>query len=94
MKGGRNGCSCVLAGIAAGDGFLIAPVGPTFPAELLLWTDAGTASVMLQASPKLAGLVFSQAVLNLDGSDERDGARDRAEQRAAGHHHPAGLHPL
>jgi len=54
-----------LAGSAAGDGFLIAPVGPTYPAELLLWTDAGTASVMLQASPNPAGLVFSQTVLNL-----------------------------
>src|SRR5690606_11940812 len=54
-----------LAGNSAGDGFLIAPLGSTYPAELLLWTDAGTASVTLQASPDAAGLVFSQTSLTL-----------------------------
>jgi hypothetical protein len=54
-----------LAGNSAGDGFLIAPLGTTYDAELLLWTDAGTASVALQASPNPAGLVFSQAAVNL-----------------------------
>lgn len=54
-----------LAGNAAGDGFLIAPLGSTYPAELLLWTDSGTASVTLQASPNPAGLVFSQTALTL-----------------------------
>lgn len=57
--------SISLAGNSAGDGFLIAPLGATYDAELLLWTDVGTASVTLQASPNPAGLVFSQAALNL-----------------------------
>jgi hypothetical protein len=54
-----------LAGNAAGDGFLSAPVGPTYPAEHLLWTDADTAPVMLRASPNPTGLVVSQTVLSL-----------------------------
>ena len=48
-----------LGGNAAGDGFLIAPLGSTYDAEIALWTDAGTASVTLQASPNPANLVFS-----------------------------------
>ncbi len=48
-----------LGGNLAGDGFLIAPLGSTYDAELALSTDAGTASVTLQASPNAAGLVFS-----------------------------------
>ncbi|MBG0568416.1 Ig-like domain repeat protein [Actinoplanes aureus] len=54
-----------LAGNAAGDGFLIAPAGSTYPAELRLWTDAGSASVTLQASPNPAGLVFSQTTVTV-----------------------------
>src|SRR5579863_573544 len=48
-----------LGGNAAGDGFLIAPLGSNYDAEIALWTDAGTASVTLQASPNPASLVFS-----------------------------------
>jgi hypothetical protein len=50
-----------LGGSSSGDGFLIAPLGTTYDAEIALWTDAGTASVTLQASPNPAGLVFSTA---------------------------------
>ena len=50
-----------LGGNSAGDGFLIAPLGTTYDAEIALWTDAGTASVTLQASPNAANLVFSTA---------------------------------
>jgi hypothetical protein len=50
-----------LGGNTAGDGFLVAPLGSTYDAELALWTDTGTASVTLQASPNPAGLVFSTA---------------------------------
>jgi hypothetical protein len=50
-----------LGGNAAGDGFLIAPLGSTYDAEIALWTDSGTASVTLQASPNPANLVFSTA---------------------------------
>jgi Bacterial Ig-like domain (group 3)/Repulsive guidance molecule (RGM) C-terminus len=50
-----------LGGNTAGDGFLIAPLGSTYDAELALWTDTGTASVTLKASPNPAGLVFSTA---------------------------------
>jgi hypothetical protein len=50
-----------LAGNTAGDGFLVAPLGSTYDAEIALWTDTGTASVTLQASPNPAGLVFSTA---------------------------------
>ena len=48
-----------LGGNSAGDGFLVAPLGSTYDAEISLSTDAGTASVTLQASPNPAGLVFS-----------------------------------
>jgi hypothetical protein len=48
-----------LAGNAAGDGFLVAPLGTTYDAEIALTTDAGTATVTLQASPNPANLVFS-----------------------------------
>jgi hypothetical protein len=48
-----------LGGSAAGDGFLVAPLGSTYDAEIALWTDSGTASVTLQASPNPANLVFS-----------------------------------
>jgi hypothetical protein len=42
------------------DGFLIAPLmGSTYDAEIALWTETGTASVTLQASPNPAGLTFS-----------------------------------
>lgn len=47
-----------VGGNSAGDGFLIAPLGATYDAEIALWTDAGTASVTLQASPNPANLVF------------------------------------
>jgi hypothetical protein len=50
-----------LGGNAAGDGFLVAPLTTTYDAEIALWTDAGTASVTLQASPNPANLVFSTA---------------------------------
>lgn len=48
-----------LGGNEAGDGFLVAPLATTYDAEIALWTDTGTASVTLQASPNPAGLVFS-----------------------------------
>jgi len=54
-----------LGGNTAGDGFLVAPLGTTYDADLALWTDAGTASVTLQASPNPAGLVFSQTSVSL-----------------------------
>ena len=50
-----------LGGNSAGDGFLVAPLGTTYDADLSLWTDAGTATVKLQASPNPANLVFSTA---------------------------------
>ncbi len=50
-----------LGGNAAGDGFLVAPLGTTYDAEIALWTDTGTATVTLQASPNPANLVFSTA---------------------------------
>ncbi|HYV34051.1 MAG TPA: hypothetical protein VE988_00015 [Gemmataceae bacterium] len=57
-----------LGGNTSADGFLVAPRGSTYDAELALWTDAGTASVTLQASPNAAGLVFSQTAVNLSSS--------------------------
>jgi len=54
-----------LGGNSSGQGFLLAPVGATYPAELSLATDTGTLSVTLQASPNAAGVVFSQANVNL-----------------------------
>src|SRR5271168_1873979 len=52
-----------LGGNAAGDGFLIAPLGTSYDAEIALWTDGGTGtvSVTLQASPDPTNLVFSTA---------------------------------
>ena len=50
-----------LNGNSAGDGFLIAPLATTYEAEIALWTDAGTPTVTLQASPNPANLVFSTA---------------------------------
>jgi hypothetical protein len=50
-----------LGGNSAGDGFLVVPLGTTYEAEIALWTDAGTATVTLQASPNPANLVFSTA---------------------------------
>ncbi len=47
-----------LGGNSAGDGFLLAPLDSTYDAEIALWTDAGTTSVTLQASPNPANLVF------------------------------------
>src|SRR5262245_4499789 len=49
----------LLGGKSGGDGFLVAPLGTTYDAELSLATDAGVASVTLSASPNPAGLVFS-----------------------------------
>src|SRR5215217_5718953 len=54
-----------LGGNSSGDSFLIAPLGTTYEAEIALRTDAGTASVTLQASPNAAGLVFSQTAVNI-----------------------------
>ncbi len=55
-----------LQGNSAGDGFLVKPLGTrTFDGIIELRTDAGTASVTLQASPNVAGLVFSQTALDL-----------------------------
>jgi hypothetical protein len=52
-----------LGGNSAGDGFLVAPLGANYEAEIALWTDSGTATVTLQAaSPNPANLVFSTAV--------------------------------
>jgi len=50
-----------LGGNSAGDGFLIAPLGTHYEAELSLLTDAATANVTLQASPNPANLIFSNA---------------------------------
>jgi|GEM_PF-1141573 len=46
---------------AAGDGFLLAPLDSTYEATIKLKTDPATptATVTLQASPNVAGLVFS-----------------------------------
>jgi hypothetical protein len=57
-----------LQGNSVGDGFLLAPVGSTYDAELSLATDAGTLAATLQASPNPAGLVFSQTSVNLSTS--------------------------
>lgn len=54
-----------LGGNSVGDGFLVAPVGATYPAELSLATDSGSLAVTLQASPNPAGLVFSTTSLTL-----------------------------
>lgn len=54
-----------LGGNSVGDGFLVAPVGSTYDAELSLATDGGTLPVTLQASPNIALLVFSQTNLTL-----------------------------
>lgn len=54
-----------LGGNPTGDGFLIAPLGTTYDAELTLSTDTGTLASTLQASPNPAGLVFSQTSVNL-----------------------------
>jgi hypothetical protein len=54
-----------LGGNSAGDGFLVAPVGSTYDAEITVSTDSGTLPVTLQASPNTAGLVFSQTNLTL-----------------------------
>src|SRR5215211_4967350 len=54
-----------LGGSDSGDGFLLAPLGTTYDAVIALRTDAGTATVSLQASPNPAGLVFSQTDLTI-----------------------------
>src|SRR5262245_34059860 len=54
-----------LGGNAAGNGFLIAPLGSNYDADLVLTTDAGTLAATIQASPNAAGLVFSQTNVNL-----------------------------
>ena len=50
-----------VGGKSGGDGFLIAPLGSNYEAEISLKTDIGTASVKLQADPahNVANLVFS-----------------------------------
>ena len=50
-----------LGGNSAGDGFLVVPQAVNYEAEIALRTDAGTATVTLQASPNPANLVFSTA---------------------------------
>jgi hypothetical protein len=60
-----------LGGNPAGDGFLVAPQGSTYDAELALWTDAGTANVTLQAAPNPAGLVFAHPRPHLPPPDYR-----------------------
>lgn len=50
-----------LGGNAAGDGFLIAPLGSNYDAEIALWADSGAPAVTLKASPNPANLVFSAA---------------------------------
>ena len=57
--------SISLAGNPAGDGFLVAPLGSTYDADLSLSTDAGNLAVTLLASPNAAGLVFSQTNVNI-----------------------------
>ncbi|MEJ0075759.1 MAG: Ig-like domain-containing protein [Alphaproteobacteria bacterium] len=54
-----------LGGNSASDGFLVAPLDSTYDAELALWTSSGTESVTLQASPNVAGLVFSTTAVSL-----------------------------
>jgi hypothetical protein len=54
-----------LNGNAAGDGFLVAPVGSNYDAQLTLSTDSGTLAATLQASPNAAGLVFSSTNVSL-----------------------------
>jgi hypothetical protein len=54
-----------LGSNSAGDGLLLAPLGITYEADLVLQTDAGNAAVTLQASPNAAGLVFSQTAVNI-----------------------------
>lgn len=54
-----------LGGNPAGNGFLIAPLGSNYDADLVLTTDAGTLAATIQASPNAAGLVFSQTNVNL-----------------------------
>ncbi len=54
-----------LGGKSGGDGFLVAPLGSNYDAELSLATDAGTLAVTLEANPDVAGLVFSQTSLTL-----------------------------
>ena len=50
----------ILLGGATSDGFLIAPLGSNYDAELSLATDSGTLAVTLQAAaPNPAGLAFS-----------------------------------
>src|SRR5438105_2977479 len=54
-----------LQGNSAGDGFVLAPVGSNYSAQLSLATDAGNLAATLQASPNPAGLAFSQTNVNL-----------------------------
>src|SRR3954447_12692596 len=54
-----------LGGNAAGDGFLVAPSNSEYDAKLELWTDSGTVAATLQASPDVAGLVFSQTAVSI-----------------------------
>ncbi len=57
--------SMSLGGNAAGDGFLIAPLGSNYDADLAIWTDAGNLAVTVQASPNAAGLAFSTTSLTI-----------------------------
>lgn len=54
-----------VGGNAAGDGFVVAPVGANYETQISLATDAGNLAVTLQASPNAAGLVFSMVNVNL-----------------------------
>lgn len=60
-----------LQGNNSGEGFLIAPFGDrVFQASLGLRMDSGTASVTIRASPDGAGLVFSQAAIDLTTTEK------------------------
>lgn len=54
-----------LAGNTSGKGFLLAPLGAVYEAEIALWTDGAPVTVTLQAAPNVANLVFSQTSVNI-----------------------------
>jgi hypothetical protein len=80
-----------LGGNAAGDGFLVAPSSSEYDATLELWTDAGTVAATLQASPDVAGLVFSQTAVSIGTvpthvhvhATAQSGARSRVDPEAS-----------
>src|SRR5258708_39282509 len=65
FAGEKMAVTISLQGNSASDGFLLAPVGSNYDAELSLATDTGTLAVTLQASPNPAGVVFSQTSMTL-----------------------------